>query len=204
MLESAVNSLGTNVDPWGYVLLFALCLLEASAFIGLFVPGETALLLAGVLANQGKLSLVGCLAAGVTGAILGDSLGYELGRHFGSRLRSSWFGQKVGDERWQKAHDYVQRTGGRAVFFGRWIGVLRALVPAVVGDARMSYKRFLFWNVLGAVASAPTVVLLGYAAGSSYRAVERRLGQVSYALIAVLAVLFVVRFVRERQRPATD
>src|SRR4051812_4186534 len=102
MIQSAVDALGTAVNPWGYLLLFLLCLLESSAFIGLLIPGETAQLIAGVLAQDGRLSLAGCIACAVTGAILGDSLGYEVGRRLGPRMRSSWFGRKVGEERWQK------------------------------------------------------------------------------------------------------
>ena len=136
MIENAVNALGDAVDPWGYVILFTLCLLEASAFVGLFVPGETALLIAGVLAQEGKLSLALCIVSAVVGAILGDSLGYEIGRHLGPRLRSSWFGRKVGDHRWDRAHEYVHRRGGLAIFFGRFIGVLRAVVAAIAGDSR--------------------------------------------------------------------
>jgi membrane protein DedA with SNARE-associated domain len=203
VIENAVNALGDAVDPWGYFLLFTLCLLEASAFVGLFVPGETALLLAGVLAQEGKLSLGVCIAVAVPGAILGDSLGYEIGRHVGPRLRSSWFGRKVGEQRWARAHEYVHRRGGLAIFFGRWIGVLRAVVPAIAGDARMPYRQFFVWNVLGAIVAVPAVLLLGYLAGSSYKAVEERIGQASYALLALVAGAFIARVVitkrRERQ-----
>jgi membrane protein DedA with SNARE-associated domain len=199
LIESAVNSLGDAVNPWGYVLLFLLCLLESSAFIGLFVPGETALLVGGVLSEQGKLSLVWCIVWAVLGAILGDSLGYEIGRRLGPRMRRSWLGQKVGEHRWERAHGYVRRTGGRAIFVGRFIGVLRALVPAIAGDARMPYRRFLFWNVAGAVIAVPGVIALGYAAGSSYRVVEKRIGQASYVLLGLVAVAVIARTARERR-----
>src|SRR4051812_49368078 len=121
MIETAVQALGDAVDPWGYVLLFTLCLLEASAFVGLFIPGETALLIAGVLAQEGRMSLALCIVVAVVGAVLGDTLGYEIGRHLGPKLRSSWFGRKVGDSRWDRAHGYVHRRGGLAIFFGRFI-----------------------------------------------------------------------------------
>jgi membrane protein DedA with SNARE-associated domain len=203
MIENAVNALGDAVDPWGYLLLFTLCLLEASAFVGLFIPGETALLIAGVLAQEGKLTLALCIACAVLGAILGDSLGYEIGRHVGPRLRLSWFGRKVGENRWDRAHEYVHRRGGVAVFFGRFIGVLRAVVPAIAGDARMPYGQFLLWNVLGAIVAGPAVLIVGYLAGSSYKAVEARLGQVSYVLLGLVAAAFIARVVitkrRERQ-----
>jgi membrane protein DedA with SNARE-associated domain len=200
MIETAVDALGEAVDPWGYMLLFTLCLLEASAFVGLFVPGETALLIAGVLAQEGRMSLALCIVVAVAGAILGDTLGYEIGRHLGPRLRSSWFGRKVGEPRWERAHEYVHRRGGLAIFFGRWIGLLRAVVPAIAGDARMRYRDFFIWNVLGALVAVPAIIILGYVAGSSYHAVEARLGQASYVLLALVAVVFIARVVVTKQR----
>jgi membrane protein DedA with SNARE-associated domain len=182
------------------VVLFVLCLLEASAFVGLFVPGESAQLLAGVLAEQGTLSLWTCIGWAVVGAIVGDTLGYEVGRHFGPRLRRSWLGQKVGEERWERAHDFVRRNGGRSIFFGRFVGVLRALVPAIAGDARMPYRQFFVWNVAGALVAAPSVIALGYAAGSSYHVVEQRLGQATYVVLALVIGFFAFRHLRERRR----
>jgi membrane-associated protein len=204
VIEDAVNALGDAVDPWGYVLLFTLCLLEASAFVGLFIPGETALLIAGVLAQEGRLSLTLCIVCAVVGAILGDSLGYEIGRHVGPRLRSSWFGRKVGEKRWARAHEYVHRRGGVSIFFGRFIGVLRAVVPAIAGDARMPYRQFLLWNVLGAIVAIPAVLIVGYLAGSSYKAVEERIGQVSYVLLALVAAAFITRVVLTKRRERQD
>jgi membrane protein DedA with SNARE-associated domain len=204
LLDTLVNSFGDQVNPWGYVVLFLLCLLEASAFVGLFIPGESALLLTGVFSERGDLSLWVCIAVAVVGAILGDSLGYEIGRHLGPRLRQTWFGQRVGEERWAKAHDFVRRNGGRSIFFGRFIGLLRALVPAIAGDARMPYGQFLLWNVMGAIVAVPAVIVAGYLAGSSYHVVERRLGQVTWLLLGIAVGYFAYRHFRGRRAPASD
>ncbi len=146
------------------------------------------------------MSLALCIVVAVAGAILGDTLGYEIGRHLGPRLRSSWFGRKVGERRWVRAHEYVHRRGGLAIFFGRWIGVLRAVVPAIAGDARMRYRDFFLWNVLGALVAVPTIIIIGYVAGSSYQAVEARLGQASYVLLALVAIAFITRVVVTKRR----
>jgi membrane protein DedA with SNARE-associated domain len=199
VLESVVNGLGDAVNPWGYVLLFTLTLLEASAFIGLFIPGETALLLAGVLAQQGKVSLAVCMVCAVVGAIIGDSLGYEIGRRLGPRMRKSRLGSKVGEERWTKAHEYLRKKGGRAIFLGRFVGVLRALVPAVAGDSQMPYGTFLMWNVLGAIVATPAVILAGYFAGSSYKRIESQLSYASWLIAGCVLVFFVVKYIRNRQ-----
>jgi membrane protein DedA with SNARE-associated domain len=126
--------------------------------------------------------------AAVGGAIAGDSLGYELGRHFGPRLRRSSFGRLVGDRRWDRAGGYRRERGGRAVFFGRWVAVVRTVVPALAGQARMPYRHFLVWNVAGAVAIGVLHISLGYAAGESYHAVDRYLGIGHWAVLGAAVV----------------
>lgn len=175
-------------DPWAYVLVALLTAGEASAFIGLFVPGETAMLVGGFLVYSGRASLGWMLAAGALGAIVGDSIGYEIGRHLGPRLQRGRLGRIVGRERWERAEDYVRTKGGRAVFFGRWVGVLRALVPAIVGSAGYPYPKFLAFNIAGGVLWATAFVLLGVGAGSSWRVVEHWVGRGMLVLVGFLVV----------------
>lgn len=189
MLERLANSLGSVAEPWGYFLLALLTMLEASAFVGLAIPGETALLVAGFLASEGRLSLPWTIVAAVGGAIIGDSIGYEIGRHLGERLRESRLGSLVGRERWDKGRAYLRRHGGRAVFFGRFIGFLRAIVPAVAGDSRLPYGTFLAWNAAGAIVWGTGTVLAGYFAGSSYRKVEKYLSGGGFILLGLIVVL---------------
>jgi undecaprenyl-diphosphatase len=143
------------------------------------------------------------LLAACAGAVIGDSIGYEVGRHFGSRLRTGRLGRRIGEKRWDRAHEYVRRRGGRAVFFGRFVGVLRALVPAIAGSAGIPYGRFLVFNAAGGVIWATAFVLLGYAAGSSYQIAERWAGRAT-AVLAGLVILglglsFAARWVRDHQ-----
>ena len=173
-------------SPWAYIMLGLLAAAESAAFVGLAIPGETAMLLGGVLAFQGRLSLPVMMAAGAVGAVVGDSIGYELGRRFGAPLQHSRLGRRVGDKRWAKGQAYLRAKGGRAVFLGRFIGVLRALVPALAGMSGMPYRTFLPWNLAGGVIWAPGFVLLGYLAGGSYQKVERIAGQASLLLLLLL------------------
>ncbi len=199
-METIVRALGDALVPWGYVLLGLVTALEAAAFLGLFVPGESALLFAGVLASRGDLDLAVAMTVAAAGAVVGDSIGYEVGRHGGERLRSTRLGHKVGAERWDRARDFVRRHGGVSVLLGRWIGVLRALVPAVVGDSRMPYRRFLLWNASGALLWAPAVVGAGYLAGSSWNQVEQNLGRGSLIALGALSVVAVIAWVEHRRR----
>ena len=90
-MSGLLDSAAGLASPWAYVVVGVLAALEASAFVGLFVPGETVVLFGGVLAAQGRVNLVGMMAAAAAGAAAGDSIGYEIGRHFGGRLRRSRF-----------------------------------------------------------------------------------------------------------------
>ncbi len=176
-------------DPWAYFLVGLLAAGEAAAFIGLFIPGETAMLLGGVLVFQGRADLAWMLAAGCSGAVIGDSIGYQIGKHFGPRLRATRLGRKVGEGRWDRATTYVRERGGRAVFFGRFVGVLRALVPAIAGMAGIRYRTFLFFNVIGGVIWATAFILLGVLAGGSYHLVERWAGRATLVLLVLAAVV---------------
>lgn len=182
-----------------YVLVGLLAAGEAAAFIGLFLPGEAALLLGGVLASQGRVSLPIMIVVAVTAAIAGDSIGYEIGRRGGPALKRSRLGRVVGQARWAKGEAFIERRGGPAVFLGRWVGLLRALVPCLAGMGRMPYRRFLLWNALGGLSWASTVVLVGYAAGAQYKRAERLFGQASLlagaAAVVGLALVVAARAV---------
>ncbi len=194
-----LDSLSSLAGPIAYLVVATLAALEASAFVGLFVPGELALLTGGYIAHRGNASLGVMMGVAAVGAIVGDSLGYEIGRRFGPALQRSRLGRKVGTKRWARAEAYLEEKGGRAIFAGRFVGVLRALVPAVAGATRMPYRQFLAWNALGAIIWAPGMVFLGYLAGPSYRRVERYAGRAGLVLlvaaVAVTAVILAARWI---------
>lgn len=192
MIAGLLDHLAGLASPWGYIVVGLLAMLEASAFVGLVVPGEAALLAGGFLVSQGRASLGVMIAAAVAGAIVGDSIGYEVGRHLGPSLRRSRMGRWVGDERWARAENYLQHRGGRAVFFGRFVGVLRAMVPTIAGLSRMPYRTFLPWNAAGGLVWAPSFVLLGYVAGGSYHKVADWAGKASTVLVGVVVLVVVV------------
>jgi membrane protein DedA with SNARE-associated domain/membrane-associated phospholipid phosphatase len=203
MIAGLLDRLAELASPWGYVVVGVLTLLEASAFIGLLVPGEAALLVGGFLVSQGKASMGVMIAAAAAGAIIGDSVGYEIGRHVGPSLRRSRIGHWVGEARWRRAEDYLKRHGGRAVFLGRFIGVLRAMVPTIAGLSEMPYRTFLPWNAAGGIIWAPGFVFLGYIAGGSYHRVADWAGRASTVLLVlvvlVVAVVMVARAVVQRE-----
>ncbi len=171
-------------------LVLGLPLLEASTPLGVFVPGETALLLGGVAAWHGRASYPLMIALGSLGAIVGDSIGYALGAHFGPRLRDGRLGRRLGRRRWDRASRVVERRGFVAVVLGRFPPYLRTLVPAAAGIARLPYHRFVAGNVIGGVIWAATSVSLGYALGPAWREAaraQRLVGLIVVALIFMVA-----------------
>ncbi|GAC1609872.1 MAG: DedA family protein [Mycobacteriales bacterium] len=200
-----VEGILTSVPTWVvYLAVFTFPFLEASIFLGFVFPGETALLLGGVLASQGRVNLGGIIAFSIVGAITGDAVGYAVGRRFGPGLRSSRLGQLVGAKRWHASEDFLRRRGGPAVFVGRFTALLRALVPSAAGMARLPYRTFALWNAVGGTAWAAGFVLAGYAAGASYKKVERYLGRGALLLTAIVVIAVAAVHFWRRRASASD
>lgn len=178
------------------LLVFA----EDAIFIGFVVPGETAAVIAGVGAGVGHVPLPLAIVVIVLAAILGDSVGYEVGRlFFGPRVLTSRL-LAPHRHRVARAQDFLRRRGGIAVFLGRFTAFFRAMMPALAGAAEMPYRKFLVWNAFGGIVWGTGYVLLGFAAGASYHQVEKQVGRglaVALAVI-VVAALIVWRVRRER------
>jgi membrane protein DedA with SNARE-associated domain len=195
----------TRLGGWSYLIIFAAAALECAAFAGLFVPGESLVLASGFFAHQGILQIDAVMAAVALGAITGDNIGYYLGRRLGREwlLRhGSRFGLR--QNRLAQAENFFKRQGPKAVFVGRFIGFARALVPFVAGASRMSYRKFVIYDALGAVLWTIGFVTLGYVLGASWQVAEKWIGRSSLILGGVILLVAVVVWVRRRQaRPST-
>jgi len=190
-VRGLVDTLARLSSPWAYVVVGLLATAEA-VLVGLVLPGELALLLGGFLAYEHHVSLAGMLLVAAVAAVAGYLLGYEVGRRFGPALRDSALGRRIGRARWQRAQDALAARGAQAILVGRFVGLLRALLPTAAGMARMPYRTFLAYTVIGGVIWAPGFVLLGYLAGGSYQRVADLAGQASLLLLALLVLLAAV------------
>ena len=189
-----------ELRSWSYAVVGLLAFLETSAFIGLVVPGETTLLVSGFLAGQGYLSLGKVVVAASVGGILGDTVGYELGRHFGRRLVERFGSRHRVARALARTEQLFARRGGTAVFLGRFVGVLRAFAPFVAGISRMPYRLFLVYNVAGGVIWATCFVHLGLLAGASWQRVEHWTGLGGLALAVVIGAVLAFFYRREAVR----
>jgi membrane protein DedA with SNARE-associated domain len=188
-----------------YLIVGGLVFAEDALFLGFVIPGETAAILGGVAASRGNASLILICIVVVLAAIIGDSVGYEIGARYGQRL----LGLPILSRRKARidaARDTLARRGGPAVFGGRFVAFLRAVMPFLAGTSHMRYRRFLACNAAGGIIWGTAAVLLGFLAGNSYAAIEKTFGRVVAVAAAVLVVagLIIWRIRRQRHERATD
>ncbi|NVI85967.1 DedA family protein [Actinomadura sp. BRA 177] len=206
MFDSVTSWLGSLSGPVAYGVVAGLVFCEDALFFGFVLPGETAVVLGGVLAGQQKVSIVWLCVAVVLAAIVGDFVGYQIGRWAGPTILDSRPLRRHRD-RVDKARDLVQRRGGVAVFLGRFIAFFRAVMPALAGMSRMPRHVFLLFNAAGGLVWGVGYALLGYFAGNAYTRIEHDAGRVVAIVVACAAVLAVIVWrVRRRrtQRPHDD
>jgi membrane-associated protein len=191
----AISSLPALV---AYTIIAALVFGEAAIFIGFIFPGETAVLLGGFLASRGHLNLTALCVLVFVAAVVGDSIGYEVGKHVGPRLMALGVFTRH-RTRLDSAQRMLRERGGWAVLAGRFTAFLRAVMPGLAGLSQMRYRKFLVWNALGGLIWGVGFTLVGYFAGTSYEKVAATIGRGSaIALAAIVIGLFVLWEVRRR------
>ncbi|WP_035841299.1 DedA family protein [Kitasatospora azatica] len=200
-LPGPLAALAPFLQHYGYLAVGLLVLLDNAAIP---VPGQTVLILAAVYAGAGKLSLAGVVAIALFAAVLGDCLGYLLGRS-GGRALVHRFGRYVGltGARLHKSEEFFTRNGGKVVLGARFIDVLRQTNGVIAGTTEMPFRRFLLWNILGAVAWVGVWSAVGYLAGSNIDQVYRQALRFQlYLLLAVVALVLalLVRWVLRKRR----
>ncbi|GAA5703083.1 MULTISPECIES: DedA family protein [Streptomyces] len=140
--------------------------LEAALpLVGALLPGQTAVVMGGLLAWHGRVPVVAALVTAVVGAVLGNVAGYAVGRRFSARLLARVPADGRRRRYTDRALGLIERRGGSAVFVGRFTAVLRTLVPTLCGATRMPLRRYLAWSVVSSVVWAPAFVLIGYVMG---------------------------------------
>lgn len=178
----------------------ALVLGECTIGLGFLVPGEAGLLVASAAVNDLGffLTLAGTVAAC---AALGDNIGFWLGRRYRLKMRETKVVRKLGQHHWDRAGTLLRRWGIGAVLLGRFLPVVRTLLPAAAGASGMSYLRFFFSSLIGALAWSATHVGIGWAAGASAKYVESMFGRASWVLAVAIVLVGVGVWFWKRRRP---
>ncbi|HEY5708491.1 MAG TPA: bifunctional DedA family/phosphatase PAP2 family protein [Solirubrobacterales bacterium] len=200
LLEDVSNTLGA----WTYLLVGVFAFAETGAFVGLVVPGETVMLLGGAVAGQGAIDVYLLIAIAWFAAWLGDTTSFFVGRRLGRDfvLRH---GSRVGisRERFEQVEDYFSRHGGKTIFIGRWISLVRALAPFIAGSSGMGYRGFVPYSILGTGLWASVHILVGYFFSRSIESAAHYAGRGAFLLastiVVVVGIVFVVRRLRVEQ-----
>jgi membrane protein DedA with SNARE-associated domain/membrane-associated phospholipid phosphatase len=201
--EKVLEDAGKRLGPWTYLVVGLLAFAETGAFLGFIAPGETAVIVGGLVAGQGQISLLALIAIVWTCAVLGDVTSYELGR----RLGRAWLLRhgarlKITEERLQQVEGFFERRGGVTIIVGRFIGFVRPIAPFIAGASKMSFRRFLPYDVLAAGAWSTTFCVLGYV---FWRSINQLTTYVSRGLFAfgtlVVVIAGIVALIRLRRDP---
>jgi membrane-associated protein len=193
-LEAALTDLSDTLGTWTYALVGGLAFLETGAFVGLVAPGETAVVLGGVVAAQGEVNRVAMLLLVWLAAAAGDLASFVLGRRLGRRFlvaRGPRFG--VTPPRLARVEDFFDRHGPKAILVGRFVGIVRAVAPFLAGSSGMRLRAFLPWSILGTAAWATTFTLVGYVFHRSFSAAADYVTHGAFALAVVGGVVLALR-----------
>ncbi len=184
-----------------HAIAFLLAFGETAFFTDLFVPGETGMVVVGAAASRNNDPLPTLILAATLGAVLGDSVSFWIGRKFGLRLIRKWEPiRRRLEPGVAKAQRYFEHRGGAAVFLGRWVGVVRGVIPVVAGMEGMPYRRFLAWNVLASVTWTAAILTAGYYLGRHIEGVVSRAGLIITGLVMLAAIVLWVVLRRRRKR----
>jgi membrane-associated protein len=199
------NSLQTiiqNLGIWGHPVIWAILFAESGLLIGFFLPGDTLLISAGIMASPkvGVLNLGILLVGSVIAAIAGDNVGYLTGNRFGRKLftrESSWF---FDPDHLVKAQAFYDKHGKLTIILARFVPVIRTFAPIVAGIGRMNYKIFVTYNIIGGILWTVGMTLLGYFLGKSISDIDKYLIPVMLAAMSVTILPSIWHIIKEQRK----
>jgi membrane-associated protein len=185
------------IEAGGLILIGAFVLAESGLMVGLFLPGDTLLLSAGVLAATGKLSIVSTIIVIAITAIIGDNIGYQIGKSLGPRLFRKKDGLIFRKEYIDRAEKFYEKYGAKAMLVEHFIPVVRSFAPITAGASRMDRKLFIICNSIGDIAWAVGFTLFGYYVGSRIPHIDKYIEPLLLVIILIFATPTVLHIVRD-------
>ncbi len=200
-VEHIIEEAGKTLGKWTYLAVGIMAYLETGAFIGLVAPGETTVIVGGLVAGQGEISLMILIAIVWTCAVLGDLTSYTLGRRLGREFMVKHGARvKITEARLEQVEAFFERRGGATILIGRFIGLVRAIAPFIAGASKMPLRKFLPYDVLGAGLWATTFCVLGYVFWRSFDQLTAWVSRGLFAFGLVVAVIVAIVFLIRLQR----
>lgn len=189
-----------SVVQAGYLVMTLIVFTETGLLVGFCLPGDSLLVTAGIFAAGGNYNIWLINAFLIPAAILGDTVGYWIGYHSGPRLfrrpKSFWFNP----EHLKAAHEFYERHGGKTIVLARFMPIVRTFAPVVAGMARMEYRRFLAYNVLGGAGWVLSMTMIGYLLVNVWPQVGKRIDLVALVVVFISILPGIVAFARNRLR----
>ncbi|MFC7420877.1 DedA family protein [Iodobacter arcticus] len=194
-LDVYLAQLIAQYGNWVYALLFSVIFVETGVVIMPFLPGDSLLFVAGMLAGGGHMNLYLLMGLLFTAAVLGDAVNYTIGRYFGHKLFANKDSKIFRQDYLQKTHAFYERHGGKTIILARFVPIVRTFAPFVAGMAEMSYHRFLMFNLIGAAVWVVSLLYAGYFLGG-IPFIAKNIGSIAIALVLIPAMPVVIEFIK--------
>lgn len=200
--EALIRLLSTTITGWwGYLMLFAIVFAETGLLVGFFLPGDSLMFTVGVVAGAGQLDIVLINILLIAAAIIGDGVGYSLGRRAGPHIFNRPNSRFFNREHLERTHAFYEKHGGKTIIYARFIPIIRTFAPFVAGVAEMSYLKFLSYNVFGGIGWVVLLTTAGYYLGS-VEFVRRHFEKVIISIILISVMPVFIEYFKSRRRKA--
>jgi membrane-associated protein len=193
-------SLDVLVRWGGYVVLTAIVFVETGLLIGFFLPGDSLLITAGLVAATGALNIWWLNVLLCAAAIIGDSVGYAIGRRLGPALFTREKSRLFNPKHVERTRVFYERYGAKTIVIARFVPIVRTFAPVVAGVGMMNYRRFLTYNVVGGIGWVVSMTWAGYLLGRAIPDINRHIHIVVVVVIILSVIPIVVEVIRERRR----
>ena len=214
-MHEAIEFLRTLTDPdklraflttvlsgwWSYAMLFAIVFAETGLLVGFFLPGDSLLFTVGVVAGAGDLNIVSINLILIVAAIVGDAVGYSLGRNAGPRVFSRPDSKLFKQEHLLRTKAFYEKHGGKTIIYARFVPIVRTFAPFVAGVAQMPYSRFAAFNIFGGIGWVILMTMSGYFLGN-VPLIRRHFEKVVIGIVLVSVLPIVVEYLKSRRASA--
>ncbi len=186
----------------GYLLLVGIVFTETGLLVGFFLPGDSLLITAGLLAGMGSLNIWWLNGVVIAAAILGDSTGYAIGRRLGPRIFTRPKSMLFNPKHVQRTQRFYEKYGAKTIVIARFVPIIRTFAPVLAGVGSMRYRRFLIYNVVGGIGWVVSMTLAGYLLGQTVPNISKHMHELVIVIIVLSVIPIAVEVYRERRKSA--
>jgi len=199
---SGAYTLDQLIQWGGYLLLVGIVFTETGLLVGFFLPGDSLLITAGLLAGMGSLNIWWLNGLVIAAAILGDSTGYAIGTRLGPRIFTRPKSMLFNPKHVQRTHRFYEKYGAKTIVIARFVPIVRTFAPVLAGVGSMRYRRFLTYNVMGGIGWVVSMTLAGYLLGQTVPNISKHIHELVIVIIVLSVIPIAVEVYRERRKPA--